>query len=56
MTVPDGGAFPVERAACAAGALLLVVALPATDEIGFAIAALFLALHLFKARRLAPAA
>ncbi len=44
-----------ERIACAAGALSLVVALPLTDEIGFAIGVLFLAFHSFKARRLAAA-
>ena len=44
-----------ERIACGAGALALVVALPLTDEIGFAIAVLFLVFHSFKARRLAAA-
>jgi TRAP transporter 4TM/12TM fusion protein len=46
----------LERIACAAGALLLVVAVPLTDELGFAVGAVFLVLHTLKARRLAAAA
>ncbi|HEY4999505.1 MAG TPA: TRAP transporter large permease subunit, partial [Usitatibacter sp.] len=45
-----------ERAVCAAAALLLVVAIPLTDEAGFALGAIFLAYHLLRARRLAVAA
>ncbi|HET7404264.1 MAG TPA: TRAP transporter fused permease subunit, partial [Usitatibacter sp.] len=45
-----------ERVLCAAAALLLVVAVPLTDEIGFAIGGLFLAWHFVKARRVAVAA
>lgn len=45
-----------ERVICAAGALLLVVAIPLTDEAGFAIGAAFVAWHLFKVRKLAAAA
>jgi TRAP transporter 4TM/12TM fusion protein len=44
-----------ERIVTGAAALLLVVALPVTDEIGFALGALFIAFHIFKARRLAAA-
>lgn len=46
----------LERIACGAGALLLVVAVPLTDELGFAVGAAFLVLHTLKARRLAAAA
>jgi TRAP-type uncharacterized transport system fused permease subunit len=45
-----------ERAICAAAALLLVVAVPLTDETGFGLGALFIAWHFFKARRLAATA
>ncbi|HWH39930.1 MAG TPA: TRAP transporter permease [Usitatibacter sp.] len=45
-----------ERALCAAASLLLVVAVPLTDEIGFAIGGLFLVWHFVKARRVAVAA
>ncbi len=45
-----------ERVICAAAALLLVVAVPLTDEAGFALGALFIAWHFFKARRLAATA
>ncbi len=45
-----------ERIACGAGALLLVVAVPLTDEMGFAVGVLFLAFHFVKARRLERAA
>ena len=46
----------LERIACGAGALLLVVAVPLTDELGFGVGAAFLAFHTLKARRLAAAA
>ena len=42
-----------ERIASAAAALLLVVAIPLTDEIGFALGALVIAWQFLKARRLA---
>ena len=45
-----------ERIVCAGGALLLVVAVPLTDELGFAVGAVFVAFHFFKSRRLAAAA
>ena len=45
-----------ERALCAAASLLLVVAVPLTDEIGFAIGGFFLVWHFVKARRIALAA
>jgi len=45
-----------ERIASAAAALLLVVAIPLTDEIGFALGALVVAYQFFKARRPAAAA
>jgi TRAP-type uncharacterized transport system fused permease subunit len=44
-----------ERIVAGAAALLLVVAIPLTDEAGFALGALFIAFHFFKARRLAAA-
>jgi TRAP transporter 4TM/12TM fusion protein len=44
-----------ERIVTGIAALLLVVAIPITDEIGFALGALFIAFHFFKARRLAAA-
>src|SRR5690606_3009019 len=40
-----------ERALATVAAFTLVVALPVTDEIGFALAAVFLAQHLWRARR-----
>jgi TRAP transporter 4TM/12TM fusion protein len=45
-----------ERVICAGGALLLVVAVPLTDELGFGVGAAFVAWHFFKVRRLAQAA
>ena len=47
---------PLERILSGAAALLLVVALPLTDEIGFALGALLIGYQFFKARRLAVAA
>jgi TRAP transporter 4TM/12TM fusion protein len=44
-----------ERAVAAAGAFMLVAALPVTDELGFAICAAFIAWHLFAVRRSAAA-
>ena len=44
-----------ERGLAAAAAFSLVLALPATDEAGFALAALVLALHLWRGRQLAGA-
>jgi TRAP transporter 4TM/12TM fusion protein len=44
-----------ERGAAAGAAALLVLALPVTDEIGFGLAGIFLAFHLFRARRRAAA-
>ena len=44
-----------ERALATAAAFTLVAALPITDEIGFALSALFLAQHYWRARRAAPA-
>jgi TRAP transporter 4TM/12TM fusion protein len=41
----------VERVVAAAGAFFLVVALPVTDEIGFAVAAVFAAWHWWRARK-----
>ena len=45
----------LERIVAAAGALLLVVAIPWTDQAGFALGVLFLVFHTIKARRAAPA-
>ncbi len=45
-----------ERIVCAGAALLLVVAVPLTDEIGFGLGAVFFVYHFLKARRLATAA
>ncbi|QDF97300.1 C4-dicarboxylate ABC transporter [Azoarcus sp. DD4] len=45
---------PIERVLAFAAAALLVVAAPITDELGFALAALVIATHLWRARRLAP--
>jgi TRAP-type uncharacterized transport system fused permease subunit len=42
-----------ERMICAAAALLLVVAIPLTDEAGFGLGAAFLLYHFVKARRAA---
>ena len=44
-----------ERVAAAAAAFFLIAALPVTDEIGFALAALSIAAHLWRSRRLAAA-
>jgi len=41
----------VERFVAAGGAFLLVAALPLTDEIGFAVCALFIGWHLLRSRR-----
>lgn len=41
----------IERGICTLGAFLLVAALPATDEAGFAVAVLFLAWHLWRNKR-----
>ena len=41
-----------ERALAMVAAFMLVVALPVTDEIGFALAAVFVAFHVFRARKL----
>jgi TRAP transporter 4TM/12TM fusion protein len=43
----------LERGLAAAGAVALVMALPATDEIGFALVAAFVLLHIFRTRRVA---
>jgi hypothetical protein len=43
----------LERGLAAAGAVALVMALPATDEIGFALVAAFVLLHFFRTRRVA---
>lgn len=43
----------LERGLAAAGAVALVMALPATDEIGFALVAAFVLLHVFRTRRAA---
>ncbi|CAN5224058.1 TRAP transporter permease [soil metagenome] len=45
-----------ERIVATAGAFLLVAAIPVTDEIGFAVAAVFLAQHYWRAARPAKAA
>jgi TRAP transporter 4TM/12TM fusion protein len=45
-----------ERAIAAAGAFLLVAALPVTDELGFAICAAFIAWHVLAVRRAGPQA
>lgn len=44
-----------ERALAAAAAAALVLALPVTDEIGFALAALMIGLHLWRAKAAGPA-
>jgi TRAP transporter 4TM/12TM fusion protein len=41
----------VERVVAAAGAFFLVVALPVTDEVGFAVAAVFAAWHWWRSRK-----
>ncbi len=43
---------PAERAVAAAGAFLLVAAIPLTDELGFATAAVFVAWHWLRTRKL----
>jgi TRAP-type uncharacterized transport system fused permease subunit len=43
-----------ERLLAAAAALLLVLAVPLTDEVGFALAALVIALHWWRLRAPAP--
>jgi TRAP transporter 4TM/12TM fusion protein len=45
----------VERAFATGAAMLLVVALPLTDEVGFGLAAAFVAWHLWRSRALRPA-
>ncbi|MDN2566443.1 TRAP transporter permease [Aquibium sp. A9E412] len=50
-----GPVAPWERALAAAAAFTLIAALPITDEIGFALAAAFLGLHWWRARRSVPA-
>jgi len=46
---------PAERVVCALAALLLVAALPITDEVGFALSAAFFMWHVWQKRRLALA-
>lgn len=46
----------LERIGCGAAALLLVVAVPLTDEMGFGLGAVLAVLHALKARKLAAAA
>jgi TRAP-type uncharacterized transport system fused permease subunit len=43
-----------ERLLATAAALFLVAAIPLTDQIGFALAALAIGIHVVRARRLAP--
>jgi hypothetical protein len=42
---------PAERVAAAVGALLLVAAIPLTDELGFAVAAILLGWHWLRTRK-----
>lgn len=47
---------PAERVVAAAGAFLLVAAIPLTDELGFATATVFVAWHWLRTRKLHAAA
>jgi TRAP transporter 4TM/12TM fusion protein len=50
-----GDLNPAERIVSAIGAMLLIAAVPLTDELGFATAAVFVAWHWFRTRKLQPA-